>query len=203
MISWKIRDGRSQPRPRTSNTRTAAHRIFLEFHHFLSKAMETNISNWREPDHSQWAFQNVDKLINVHQIRKGSNVSALESNLKVFDGFKINTPDGSALSIDDFLKATETDGFVLLQRGKIVYEKYDRTNSRESKHIMMSMSKSVTGLIAGMLASQGRLEVNALVTRYVPEVKDTPFAKVTVQQCLDMRSGVKVCEPTMLPWTSD
>ena len=55
----------------------------------------------------------------------------------------------------------------------------------------MSMTKSVTGLIAGILVEQGKLDVDALVSKYVPEVKGTTYETVTVRQCLDMRSGVK------------
>ena len=96
------------------------------------------------------------------------------------------------MDLATFLTSTETDGIVVLHNGKIVFEHYDRTNTAESVHIMMSETKSVTGLISGILAEKGLLDVNAPVSTYVPETKGTSFDGVTVRQCLDMRAGVKV-----------
>ena len=144
-------------------------------------AEETNISNWREPDHNVWAFQNVDKILNTQTIKKGHKTSSLDSTPLNFDAFKIDLRDKPSLDLAGFLSATETDGIVVVKDGKIVYEKYDRTNTEGSKHIMMSMTKSVTGIIAGILSEQGKLDVNALVSTYVPEIKGTPFEHVTVR----------------------
>jgi hypothetical protein len=33
---------------------------------------------------------------------------------------------------------------------------------------------------------------SAPISTYVPEVKGTPYEKLIVQQCLDMRAGIKV-----------
>ena len=153
-------------------------------------AKETNISNWREPDHNVWGFQNVDKILNTQTIKKGHKTLSLDSTPLNFDAFKIDLRDKPSLDLAGFLSATETDGLVVVKDGKIVYEKYDRTNTEGSKHIMMSMTKSVTGIVAGILSEQGKLDVNALVPTYVPEIHGTPFEHVTVRQCLDMRSGI-------------
>lgn len=51
-------------------------------------------------------------------------------------------------------------------------------------------TKSVTGLVTGILASQGRIDVNEKIKTYVPEASSI-FDNVTVQQCLDMNSGIK------------
>ena len=153
--------------------------------------METNLSNWREPEHVTWSFQNVDKILNTHPIHKGAKPSTLESEPSNSDDFKIITSEASLIDLQTFLTGTETDGIVVLKDGKIVYEHYDRTNTRETTHIMMSMTKSVAGLIAGILVDQGKLKVDSLVSEYVPEVNGTSYENVTVRNCLDMRAGIK------------
>jgi CubicO group peptidase (beta-lactamase class C family) len=45
----------------------------------------------------------------------------------------------------------------------------------------MSVSKSVTGLVAGALAGTGRLDVTRRVETIVPELNGTSFAGATVQ----------------------
>lgn len=61
---------------------------------------------------------------------------------------------------------------------------------------MMSMTKSVTGLVCGILVEQGKLDVDALVPKYVPEVKGTPYEHISVRRLLDMRAGVKYDDAT-------
>ena len=140
----------------------------------------------------QWSFRNVNKIVNTAPISKGSKASTLPSKLKEFEGFKIQRQDKADLDLSTFLSDTETDGLIVLKDGHIVYEYYGRDNDKDSVHIMMSMTKSVAGLICGILAERGQLDVNAPVSKYVPEVKGTPYEKLIVQQCLDMRAGIKV-----------
>lgn len=59
------------------------------------------------------------------------------------------------------------------------------------------MSKSVVGLLAAQLVHEGRLDPAARLSRYVPELADTPFGKATVQQNLDME--VALAYPPQLP----
>jgi CubicO group peptidase (beta-lactamase class C family) len=154
--------------------------------------MQANLSNWREPEYSPWAFQNIEKIIATQPIKKGTNTKSFNHKPHEFADFKLQVGDKPAIDLPTFLSATETDGMVVLKDGNVVFEHYDRGNTAESKHIMMSMTKSVAGLVCGILASQGRLDVDVPVTKYVPEVAETSYQNVTVRQCLDMRAGVKV-----------
>ena len=61
-------------------------------------------------------------------------------------------------SLHDVLGATATDGFVILQDGHIIHEFYDHGTTATTPHIVMSATKSVTGLIAGILQVQGVLD---------------------------------------------
>jgi CubicO group peptidase (beta-lactamase class C family) len=54
----------------------------------------------------------------------------------------------------------------------------------------MSSTKSVTGLLAGMLAGDGKLSVDAPAAQYVPEWRAGAAAGVTVRQLLSMTSGL-------------
>src|SRR6185295_9379607 len=44
--------------------------------------------------------------------------------------------------------------------------------------------------LAGILAAKGRLDLEAPVTRLVPEVADTAYKGATLRQLLDMRAGI-------------
>ena len=87
-----------------------------------------------------------------------------------------------------------TDALLVLHRDKIVYEHYDKGMSRYSPHILMSVSKSLLGIVAGILEDKGILDPGELVTSYIPELAESAYQDATVRHLLDMRSGVEFDE---------
>ena len=63
--------------------------------------------------------------------------------------------DGRRYGFDAFLTETNTDGLVVLKKGRIAFEYYGNGMSAESRHILMSVSKSVLGLLVGILVEKG------------------------------------------------
>ena len=60
----------------------------------------------------------------------------------------------------------------------------------ETPHILMSVSKSVFGLLTGILVSEGILDPDGEVTAVLPEVSETAYKGATIRHLLDMRTGV-------------
>jgi CubicO group peptidase (beta-lactamase class C family) len=150
-----------------------------------------NLSNWRTAPFSRWAFHNIRSVLAVADIESAPGSAwALGARPLPFDDFGLKLPNGTTLDLPGFLKTTMTDGLIVLHDGRIVFEFYDGGMDRDTPHILMSATKSITGLIVGILAGRGELDVDAEVTRYVPEVADTAYRGATVRQLLDMRAGV-------------
>ncbi|MGJ5152928.1 serine hydrolase domain-containing protein [Bradyrhizobium sp. HKCCYLR1023] len=150
-----------------------------------------DLSNWRTAPFSRWAFHNIRAILPVADIESAPGSAwTLPAGLVSFDDFSVRLPKGGTLDLDGFLKATATDGLLILQDGRIVFEMYDGGTDRDTPHILMSATKSITGLIVGILAGRGELDVDAEVTRYVPEVAATAYRGATIRQLLDMRAGV-------------
>lgn len=148
-------------------------------------------SNWRTAPYSRRAFRNIRAILPVADIESAPGSAwPLPARLRDFDNFSLKLPNGSRLDLEGFLKATTTDGLVVLHDGRIVFEVYDGGLDRETPHILMSATKSITGLMAGILVGRGELDVNAEVTSYVPEVAATAYRGAIIRQLLDMRTGV-------------
>ena len=62
---------------------------------------------------------------------------------------RIDTDGGKSLSFAEFLDETGTDGLVIVNRGQIAFEHYANGMTAETPHILMSVSKSLLGLLAG------------------------------------------------------
>ena len=92
------------------------------------------------------------------------------------------------------LSANYTDGMLILHKGKIVYERYFGCLDETGKHGAMSMTKSLTGLLAEMLVAEGDLDDTALVSSIIPELGDSAFGNATVRQVMDMTTGLAYSE---------
>ena len=84
---------------------------------------------------------------------------------------------------------TWTDAVVVLHDGRIVFESYFN-GMRGDPHLLMSVTKSVVGCVAGILVEQGLLDPDQPATAYVPEVAGSGYDGATVRHLLDMRTGV-------------
>lgn len=144
-----------------------------------------NIANWKTSAYSRWAFHHVHQLIPTVAIENDTyQHNFLEKAAKAIKGITIKL----------LLKATATDAVVILHEGKIVYESYKHGNNAHTPHILMSATKAVVGLIAGILEHKGAIDLSAAVSFYVPETNGTVYQKVTLRQLLDMRSGIEFDE---------
>jgi CubicO group peptidase (beta-lactamase class C family) len=92
------------------------------------------------------------------------------------------------------MSANYTDGMLILHKGKIVYERYFGCLDEAGKHGAMSMTKSLTGLLAEILVAEGKLDDTALVSSIVPELDDSAFGNATVRQVMDMTTGLAYSE---------
>ncbi len=98
------------------------------------------------------------------------------------------------MTVAQMYAATETDAFLVMKDGKIVTERYFNGMKPENTHLLMSVSKSVVGILAGIIIEQRRLDPDALVTFYVPELKGSAYEGATVRQLLDMTVGMEFDE---------
>ncbi|NME67855.1 serine hydrolase domain-containing protein [Flammeovirga aprica] len=96
--------------------------------------------------------------------------------------------------IDSLLEMTTTRGFVVIRNDSILHENYYRGYKKEDISTVFSVSKSVTSLLMGIAIDEGYVSsTNDQVTKYISELKkaDPTFQKLTIQDLLDMRSGIK------------
>ncbi len=96
--------------------------------------------------------------------------------------------------MDQWLDTSFTDGFMVIHRGDVVMEKYFNGMRRDTLHLSQSVAKSVTSTVAGILIGRGLMHPTDEVTRYLPELSQTAWAGATLQQVLDMSTGVRYIE---------
>lgn len=92
------------------------------------------------------------------------------------------------------LSANYTDGILILHKGRVVYEEYLGCLDERGKHAAMSMTKSLTGLLAEILVVEGRLDDRVKVSSIIPELKESAFGNATVRQVMDMTTALAYSE---------
>ena len=152
------------------------------------------LANWRKPPFNRWSFNHVSELVPSAPIRRNSAANnQLETAPGDLSDFKL-THDGQSLNASDWLEQTFTDSLVILKDGKVVFESYGSGQDPTTPHIWMSVSKSILGLVAGIVVDRGQLDVEAPITDIIPELTNSAYAGTTVRDALDMRIGVKFDE---------
>ena len=152
------------------------------------------LANWQDPPFNRWAFQHVRELIPTSRIARGEgSVRRLPPADRKWEGVTVRA-GGRRVSLERFLEETYTDGLLVLHRGRIVIERYLNGLAPQTPHLLMSVSKSITSAVAGVLVGRGLLRPADLVTGHVPELTGTSFEGCTVRHLLDMRAGTRFDE---------
>jgi CubicO group peptidase (beta-lactamase class C family) len=155
-----------------------------------------NMAEWDKGPDNRWAFQHISEIIPVANISRGSGqATVLQFTPKDLSGLLFTSKDGNEMSVQEMLTRTYTDGFIVLHKGDVVYEKYFNAMTPNTRHLLMSVSKSLTGTLAGSLVHDGRLNPDAMVTDYLPElIESSAFGNATVRQVLDMTTALVFSE---------
>ena len=158
---------------------------------------QVSLANWRQSPFNRWAFHHVRELLPTAPVaHEGANTRELPAAATVdLDAIVFECHgDRSRVSVAAMLDATSTDAFMVLHRGAVVVEQYRNGMSAGTPHILMSVSKSLTAIVAAALEARGLLDPQAPVLHYLPETAGSAFDGASVRHLLDMRTGVRFDE---------
>ncbi|MEY8569303.1 serine hydrolase domain-containing protein [Brevibacterium linens] len=157
--------------------------------------------NWQDPDNVRWSFQNVARVLPTTPISRGTGpVAELPADLQDLGEVEVPATEYSeARSVRSVIESTDTDAWMFMHNGTVLTEEYFGEMSASTEHLLMSVSKSLVGTVAGVLVGSGDLDPNRLITDYVPELAESGYAGATVRHILDMRSGIRFSEDYLDP----
>lgn len=152
---------------------------------------QVTLANWRTSPYSRWAFHHVREIVPSADIRHDpENIWPLQESFVNLGGLNIDCDAMGVMSLAGYINYANIDAMIVLHRDQIVFEQYDHGMTRYHPHILMSVSKSVLGMLSGVLEAQGLLDTSKPAAFYIPELKTTAYKETTVRQLLDMRAGI-------------
>ena len=113
---------------------------------------QVNVSNWLQPQNVRWAFRHMREIMPTQLISAGTGGS---SPLPTTDT-ELGNPvvvgvDGSSSTVEEIFAGTFTDAVMVLHEGEVVAERYFEGMTETTRHLVMSVSKSIVGCVAGVL----------------------------------------------------
>ncbi len=146
----------------------------------------------------RWTVCHFRELLPTQQVSRGIGAPVpLEYALDevAIDALTFR-PMGSRKSMTwkESLATNYTDGILIIHKGKIAYERYMGCLEESGKHGAMSMTKSLTGLLAEILVAEGKLDDTAYVPSIIPELTNSAFGTATIRQVMDMTTGLAYSE---------
>jgi CubicO group peptidase (beta-lactamase class C family) len=129
-------------------------------------------------DHTKLDFEKVQASTNIFQYTNG-----LQNNY-----------NAATTWLDSNLNNTQTASFLVIKNDSVVYEKYFDGFNKESLLPSFSVAKSFVSTLVGVALEEGKIKsLQEPFTNYIPELlkNDSRFGNITIQNLLDMRSGIK------------
>ena len=158
---------------------------FAETYGFERRAV--TLANWRTAHFSRFSFGHAEEVVPSTVIAGRAELT--EGAPVVSNLLRQSLPEGLAGQPDvgAYLEYAHTDAFVLMKAGRILAEHYAPHAGIDQRHIVFSISKSLTALVIATLEADGLMNPDALVTSLLPEAAGSAYGDCTIRDVLDMR----------------
>ncbi len=98
---------------------------------------------------------------------------------------------GQTRSIDQYLADGATNAIAFAHDGEFIFDAYQNGFTPDTRHHFWSMTKSVTTALVGIAAEEGLVDsVLDPIEKYVPDAAGSAWEGTTVEDLLQMESGI-------------
>ena len=144
---------------------------------------DRDVLSWQQ-DQREAAFRAMDRM---PVLAKASSVTASPTPLPLPAGQPLEIP-----GIDEYLRQQNTAGLVILQDGRVRFERYGLGFDAAGRWTSFSVAKSFTSTLVGAAIQDGHIKsLEDKVSAYLPGLRGSAYDDVTVRQLLTMSSGVR------------
>lgn len=135
-------------------------------------------------DQRDAAFRAMDRL---PILAKARDIAPSATPLPLPQGKPLNIP-----GIDAYMAQQRAAGIVILQDGKVRFERYGLGFDKDGRWTSFSVAKSFTSTLVGAAIQDGYIKsLDDKVSQYIPDLRGSAYDDVSIRQLLMMSSGVK------------
>ncbi|MDU8926022.1 serine hydrolase [Alisedimentitalea sp. MJ-SS2] len=138
-------------------------------------------------------FSNMNRMFLTLPMTRGPGpVSPLPQ------GPDITLPEGA----DQWIKDRAVTALIVMKNGQLRHESYYLGTAPEDRRISWSVAKSFLSALFGVVLSEGAIaSINDPVTKYAASLKGTAYDTATIQDVLQMESGITFNEDYLDFWS--
>ena len=142
------------------------------------------------PEQQIYGYSRMSELYPTRPITGNTTPSALPVNLSKLDGFTYAFA-GASHTVDSHMHDLRTAGLLVIHNGNIKVERYGLSHHPDAPWVSFSVTKSVVSMLFGAALKDGAIQsLNDSVSDYLPVFANSSYAEVTIEQILQMASGV-------------
>ena len=146
-----------------------------------SQPKDQNVLFWTQ-DQRDNGFRAMEKIVKTNTVAAGGPVRQLTQGAPI----KLD------LDLDALMQHQRNAGLIIIQDGKIRFEKYALGFGAQGRWTSFSVAKSLTSTMVGAAVRDGYIKsLEDKVTVYMPDLRGSAYDDVTVRQLLTMTSGVR------------
>ena len=154
---------------------------------------KAHYNGWRDPDSVRWHLRNMSTLPalivprgrEVHDLPTGSSRD-VENFAYEFQGQNIR--------LGDAMQADCMDGYIVVQNGEVLFERYYDSFAAHDHHIWFSMTKSLISTAFGIAQAEFQIDESKSPAAFLPELAGSVFADVSVRDVLNMVTALNYTE---------
>ncbi|MEV7663855.1 serine hydrolase [Paenarthrobacter sp. NPDC089316] len=139
---------------------------------------QPSLDTWQVGPHNRWTFAHLGEIVPTAAITRRFPAAPAGPTVRLDT---LGLPE-----LAQRLEETYTDAFLVLHRNEVIAEYYRSGFAPDDLHLVMSISKSMCGLVIGALIDSGEIVPSAGVVDYVPELAGSAYDGPTIQHVLDM-----------------
>jgi CubicO group peptidase (beta-lactamase class C family) len=147
-------------------------------------------ANWRTYPAIRWGFTHARELLPTAAIRRSPAPSPLPAAQRELFRLAFTAPDGTQTTVAETIGTTFADALLVMHRGRLTTEWYGDGMSPATPHMLCSVSKSIAGVLGGVLIERGLLDPAAQVTDLVPQLAGSAYDGATIRHLFDMQIAI-------------
>jgi CubicO group peptidase (beta-lactamase class C family) len=143
------------------------------------------------PDVEVNTFSHYDQVFPARVVPHGNTARPLPLSARKLPAFKF-TSGVKTVDLYDYLSLNRVAGLLIVKNGEIVLEDYELGTDAATRWASFSVAKSFASTLVGAAIQDGHIKsIDDPLVKYLPQMKDGPYANVSVRNVLQMASGVR------------
>lgn len=150
--------------------------------------------SYMTPPHNAYYFHHIDRLgFRLEPVKRRGPIHRLYRAER--DVPATYSAEGRAVGLEEYYRRNQVTGFLVLHQDTVVVERYFHGATPQSRFVSQSVGKSIVSILVGAALEAGKItSVADPVIRYWPELAESGYRDVTIQQALQMATGVDYSE---------